>query len=130
MVTKINTDKSVNKSSKRDIADNNSKSLLEIEKKNVSSTKSSIQVMGNKAPKHNAGNSSSETEHNKGLTITLKQVISGDGRGKKQIGTLKGLGLNKINKVSTLQDTVAIRGMINKVSHLIKIISEGKDNVK
>jgi large subunit ribosomal protein L30 len=54
--------------------------------------------------------------------IKIRQLVSGYGKGDKYMGTLIGLGLNKINKTSVLSDTPAIRGMINKVSHLIKII--------
>jgi large subunit ribosomal protein L30 len=56
-------------------------------------------------------------------TITLMQLKSGAGRGKDQIGTLVGLGLNKVNRKVQLQDTPAIRGMISKVAHLIQIIN-------
>ncbi|MDF3047846.1 MAG: ribosomal protein [Candidatus Midichloriaceae bacterium] len=55
-------------------------------------------------------------------TITIKQVASGAGRLKNQIQTLKGLGLNKINKVATLEDTPSIRGMVKTVAHLIEVI--------
>ncbi len=54
--------------------------------------------------------------------IKIKQIASGCGRIKSQIATLKGLGLGKLQKEVELVDTPAIRGMINKVSHLIKII--------
>ncbi|MEC7831441.1 MAG: 50S ribosomal protein L30, partial [Pseudomonadota bacterium] len=37
---------------------------------------------------------------------------------------LVGLGLNKVNKVVELEDTPSVRGMINKVDHLVKVISE------
>jgi large subunit ribosomal protein L30 len=56
--------------------------------------------------------------------VTIKQVKSGIGRGAKQIGTLKGLKLGKINRVSELEDTDSVRGMINSVSHLIEIVSK------
>lgn len=55
--------------------------------------------------------------------IVLKQVVSGSGKGKKQIATLVGLGLNKLNKISEIPDSVAIRGMLNKVKHLVKVIN-------
>lgn len=55
-------------------------------------------------------------------TVKVKQIASGAGRLKKQIATLKGLGLNKINREVELEDTVSIRGMINKVKHLVKVI--------
>jgi len=37
--------------------------------------------------------------------------------------TVRGLGLRRVNSVSELQDTPAVRGMINKVSYLVKVIS-------
>lgn len=57
-----------------------------------------------------------------GNTVTVKQVRSGAGRGEKQNATLKGLGLGKINRTRTLEDTVAVRGMIRKVAHLVEIV--------
>lgn len=56
-------------------------------------------------------------------TVTVKQVASGAGRFKDQIQTLTGLGLGKINRVSVLEDTASVRGMIKKVSHLIQIVN-------
>ena len=55
-------------------------------------------------------------------TITVKQTGSAIGRPKDQRGTLVGLGLNKVNRVRTLEDTPSVRGMINKVSHLVEIV--------
>ncbi len=57
-------------------------------------------------------------------TIKVKQIASGCGHLKTQIATLKGLGLGKVNKERVLVDTPEIRGMINKVSHLVKIIED------
>ncbi len=57
-------------------------------------------------------------------TIKVKQIASGCGHLKSQIATLKGLGLGKVNKEKVLLDTPEIRGMINKVSHLVKIIED------
>lgn len=57
-------------------------------------------------------------------TLKVKQVVSGCGRVKSQIETLKGLGLGKVGREKVLLDTPEIRGMIKKVSHLIKIIEE------
>ena len=54
------------------------------------------------------------------LKVTL--VRSGIRRPRKQRAVLKGLGLTKMHRVRTLPDTSAIRGMIRKVSHLVKII--------
>ena len=56
--------------------------------------------------------------------ITIEQVGSALRRSPDQRRTLIGLGLNKLNKVTTLEDTKSIRGMIKKVSHLVKIVSE------
>jgi large subunit ribosomal protein L30 len=57
-----------------------------------------------------------------GKTIKVKQIGSSIGRDKTQRQTLIGLGLNKMNRVKTLQDTPSVRGMVNKVSHLVEIV--------
>jgi large subunit ribosomal protein L30 len=54
-------------------------------------------------------------------TITIKLKKSYFGRGRVQIATVKGLGLNKIGRERTLENTPAVRGMIKKVMHLIEI---------
>ncbi len=54
-------------------------------------------------------------------TVTLTQVHSAAGRQEYQRQTLIGLGLNKIRRTNTLEDTPAVRGMINKVKHLVKV---------
>ena len=43
-------------------------------------------------------------------------------RPSEQRATLVGLGLNKMNRTATLQDTPAVRGMIAKVAHLVRVI--------
>ena len=55
-------------------------------------------------------------------TIKVKQVASPIGRPAKQKAVLIGLGLNKMNKVVELEDTPSIRGMINKIPHLVQIV--------
>jgi large subunit ribosomal protein L30 len=55
-------------------------------------------------------------------TITLEQTGSGIGRPGSQRATLKGLGLNKIGRRSSLADTAATRGMIAKVAHLVRVV--------
>ena len=55
-------------------------------------------------------------------TIKVKQVASPIGRPAKQKAVLIGLGLNKMNKVVELEDTPSIRGRINKIPHLVKIV--------
>ncbi|MDB9971699.1 50S ribosomal protein L30 [Alphaproteobacteria bacterium] len=56
--------------------------------------------------------------------LTLIQVHSPIGRKSDQRGTLIGLGLNKMNRKSILEDTPSIRGMVEKVKHLVKVIDE------
>jgi large subunit ribosomal protein L30 len=59
-----------------------------------------------------------------GKTVTVRQVHSGAGRYKNQRDTLLGLGLNKIGRVRTLEDTPAVRGMISRVKHLVEVVQE------
>jgi len=54
--------------------------------------------------------------------IKIKLVRSGIGRPKKHKAVVLGLGLKKMNKVVSLQDTPEIRGMIRKVPHLVEIV--------
>jgi large subunit ribosomal protein L30 len=56
-----------------------------------------------------------------GKTVTITQIGSPIGRQGYQRATLVGLGLNKMHKTRTLEDTPAVRGMINKVKHLVKV---------
>lgn len=58
----------------------------------------------------------------KAKTVTVKQIASPNGRTKDQRATLVGLGLNKMHKTSTLEDTPAVRGMINKLPHLVAVV--------
>lgn len=57
-------------------------------------------------------------------TIVVKQIGSPIRRPAIQRETLKGLGLNKMNRTRELQDTPAIRGMVAKIPHLVTIIEE------
>ena len=56
--------------------------------------------------------------------IYVKQIRSPIRRPDVQRKILKGLGLNKMNKISELNDTPAIRGMINKITHLVQVIEK------
>ena len=56
-----------------------------------------------------------------GKTIRVTQVASPIGRTQDQRATLVGLGLNKRHRTRELIDTPAVRGMINKVRHLLRI---------
>mgnify|MGYP001326394468 FL=1 len=58
--------------------------------------------------------------------IYVKQIGSPIRRPKDQRATLKGLGLNKMHKVSELEDTPSVRGMINKIPHLVRVL-DGSD---
>ncbi|UWP92526.1 50S ribosomal protein L30 [Aliiroseovarius crassostreae] len=57
-------------------------------------------------------------------TIVVKQIGSPIRRPSKQRQTLIGLGLNKMHKTRELEDTPAVRGMINKISHMVEIVEE------
>lgn len=54
-------------------------------------------------------------------TIKVTQTGSPIGRRKDQRATLVGLGLNKMHRTRELEDTPAVRGMITKVHHLVKV---------
>ena len=56
-------------------------------------------------------------------TVKLQLVRSLVGTRESHRATVRGLGLRRINSVSELQDTPAVRGMMNKVSYLFKVIS-------
>jgi len=55
------------------------------------------------------------------LKLKVTQIRSGINRPEKQKLTLKGLGLGKMQRTVVLTDNEAIRGMIRKVSHLVKV---------
>jgi len=58
-------------------------------------------------------------------TVVVTQTGSPIGRHHDQRETLVGLGLNKVNRTRELEDTPAVRGMIAKVAHLVRVESEG-----
>lgn len=60
----------------------------------------------------------------KGKTVTIEQIGSPLRRPNVQRQTLVGLGLNKMHRRSTLEDTPAVRGMIRAVSHMVRIVEE------
>lgn len=53
--------------------------------------------------------------------IRITQVVSANRRPESQAAVLTGLGLNKLHRTRELEDTPSIRGMINKVKHLLRI---------
>ncbi|MEO9467648.1 50S ribosomal protein L30 [Parasphingorhabdus sp.] len=56
--------------------------------------------------------------------VKVKQVGSPIRRPAEQRKTLIGLGLNKMHRVSELEDTPEVRGMINKVHHLVEVVED------
>jgi large subunit ribosomal protein L30 len=54
--------------------------------------------------------------------LTIVQIGSPIGRKPDQRATLKGLGLNKMHRRRAVEDTPAVRGMIDKVKHLVRIL--------
>jgi len=58
-------------------------------------------------------------------TIAVEQVRSANRRPERQTQTLIGLGLNKLGRKVTLEDTPAVRGMLKKVQHLVQV-GDGK----
>lgn len=59
-------------------------------------------------------------------TVTVEQIGSPIRREASQRATLIGLGLNKRHRTSTLEDTPAVRGMIHKVRHLVRVVDQSK----
>ncbi len=54
-------------------------------------------------------------------TLKVTQIGSPIGRVATQRDTLKGLGLNKLHRTRELEDTPAVRGMIKRVHHLVRV---------
>jgi len=59
-------------------------------------------------------------------TIKVTQTGSPIGRTDDQHATLKGLGLNKRHRSKVLEDTPSVRGMINKVRHLVRVDEDAR----
>ena len=55
-------------------------------------------------------------------TVTVKLVRSPIGSKQSHRDTVRGLGLRKLNSESVLEDTPAVRGMINKIAYLVKVL--------
>ena len=62
-------------------------------------------------------------------SVTIVQTASPIGRKPNQRATLKGLGLNRLRRQRVLEDTPAVRGMIDKVKHLVRVVSESEGSV-
>ena len=63
-----------------------------------------------------------KTASKSGKKLTLEQIASPARRELSQGATLIGLGLNKLRRKRTLEDTPAVRGMIKKVRHMVRVI--------
>ena len=61
-----------------------------------------------------------------GKTVTVRQIRSANRKPDIQAQTLRGLGLGKIRRTRTLEDTPSVRGMINAVKHLVEIVEDKK----
>ena len=57
-------------------------------------------------------------------TVTVKQIGSPIRRKNDQRATLMGLGLNRLGRESTLEDTPSVRGMIAKVAHMVEVVEK------
>ena len=57
-------------------------------------------------------------------TVTVRQVRSANRRPEKQAATLRGLGLGKIGRTRTLEDTPSVRGMIRAARNLVEVVEE------
>ena len=55
-------------------------------------------------------------------TLNVQLVRSPIGTKQSHRDTVRGLGLRKLNSVSELEDTPAVRGMINKIAYLVKVL--------
>ena len=56
--------------------------------------------------------------------VKLKQVKSAIGYTQRQRATLRGLGIRRLQQVVEVEDTPAVRGMVRKVSHLVKVLED------
>ncbi len=60
-------------------------------------------------------------------TVRVKQVKSGIGYDRKQRASLRGLGLKRMEQVVEVEDTPSVRGMINRVTHLVRVLEDKQD---
>ncbi len=59
-----------------------------------------------------------------GPTVTVRQIRSANRKPDVQAATLRGLGLGKLHRTRTLEDTPSVRGMIRAVQHLVEIVKD------
>ena len=61
-----------------------------------------------------------------GKTVTVRQIKSANRKPEVQAATLRGLGLGKIRRTRTLEDTPSVRGMIHSIRHLVEVVEDKK----
>ena len=66
----------------------------------------------------------------KGKTITLEQVASPARRAEHQAETLIGLGLNKLHRRKTLENSDSVWGMVCKVRHMVRVVDDAAPHKK
>jgi large subunit ribosomal protein L30 len=67
-----------------------------------------------------------EKKNTAAKTVTVRQFRSANRKPDIQAATLRGLGLGKIRRTRTLEDTPSVRGMIAAVRHLVEVVEEKK----
>ena len=72
------------------------------------------------------GKRSSSSSSSSSRYVVVEQIGSAIRRPDRQRRTLIGLGLNKMRRRRRLEDTPSVRGMILKVSHLVRVVEEGE----
>ncbi len=68
----------------------------------------------------NGGREETEMSDNKTLTVKLVRSVAGTRQDHR--ATVRGLGLRRLNSERTLEDTPAVRGMIDKVAYLVRVV--------
>ncbi len=63
-----------------------------------------------------------------GRTIRIQQVRSAIGRPRPQREVLRGLGLRRIRHIVEREDSQAVRGMVRKIPHLVRIVEDSEEN--
>jgi len=89
--------------------------------KKAAAKKTAAKTEAKKAPAKKAPAKKAAAKKPSGKTVTVTQTGSPIGRQAYQRATLIGLGLNKMHRTRTLEDTPSVRGMIEKVKHLVRI---------
>lgn len=90
-------------------------------KKAPAAKKADAPAAEKKAAAPKAAKKPAEKKKPSGATVKVTQIGSPVGRQAIQRQTLIGLGLNKMHRTRELEDTPSVRGMINKVHHLVKV---------